>query len=333
MLTIQKVFSLQKFSPALLLAGILFLLICCWYPFEQATAGAAAAITLSSGQTVKVAKPYKRIISLYPAHTENLCSLGAGDLLVGISASDDYPSSISGKPVFSYRDDPEKFIAVQPDLVLVRPMIERSYPQFIDKLNQAGIAVISLQPNTIKEMFAYWQDLGILTGHQAQAKDMIDLFNSRLKLIQDSLKDVPENKRPKVFFQSIHKKMKTFAPESLGAFVLKQAGGINIASDAEQVRKTNIGVYGKEQLLSHGAEIDIFLAQHGRMNPVDIETIVNEPGFAAIKAVREGRVYLIEEELVSRPTLRILDGIEKLNRIFYPAKSKIVNIPKRANDH
>ena len=112
--------------------------------------------------------------------------------------------------------------------------------------------------------------------------------------------------------------MKTFARESIGVFVLDQAGGINIAADALQVRKTNIAVYGKEQLLSHGPEIDIFLAQHGRMNPVDINTIVNEPGFGAIKAVHEGRIYLIEEELVSRPTLRILDGIEQLNAIFYP---------------
>ncbi len=65
-----------------------------------------------------------------------------------------------GKPRFSYREDPEKFLAVHPDLVLVRPMIERSYPQFINKLKQAGITVISLQPNSIDEMFGYWQDLG-----------------------------------------------------------------------------------------------------------------------------------------------------------------------------
>ncbi len=319
MLTFKKACSLQKPSPALLIAGIL-LLFACGNPFHQAKAGEEGSISLSSGQTLKVIKPYKRIISLYPAHTENLCSLGAENLLVGISASDDYPPSINGKAVFSYRDDPEKFIGVHPDLVLVRPMIERSYPQFIDKLHQAGIAVVSLQPNTIEEMFLYWQDLGRLTGHLAQANEMIALFNARLKMVEDSLKAIPERKRPKVYFQSIHKKMKTFAPESLGAFVLEQAGGINIASDAKQVRKTNIGAYGKEQLLSHGAEIDIFLAQHGRMNPVNINTIFNEPGFAAIKAVREGRVYLIEEELVSRPTLRILDGIEKLNRIFYPDK-------------
>jgi iron complex transport system substrate-binding protein len=276
----------------------------------------------SSGQTISVPKPFKRIISLYSAHTENLCSLGAADLLVGISRSDDYPASIAGKPRFSYREDPEKFIALHPDLVLVRPMIEQSYPQFIDKLKQAGIAVISLQPNSVEEMFGYWENLGILTGHEAQATEMITAFNSRLKVVQDSLKDVKADRRPKVYFQSIHKKMKTFAPESIGVFVLEQAGGINIAAEAEQVRETNIAFFGKEQLLSHGSEIDIFLAQQGRMNPVDVETITNEPGFGAIKAVHNGQVYLIAEELVSRPTLRILEGIEQLNTLFFHTKDQ-----------
>lgn len=274
----------------------------------------------SSGLKIDVAQPFKRIISLYSAHTENLVQLGAENLLVGISRSDDYPSSITDKPRFSYREDPEKFLAAQPDLVLVRPMIERSYPQFINKLKQAGITVISLQPNNIDEMFGYWRDLGTLTGHEKEAEEMVAVFQSRLKVIHDRLEEVHADQRPKVYFQSIHKKMKTFAPESIGVFVLEQAGGINIAADARQVRETNIAVYGKEQLLSHGPEIDIFLAQQGRMNPVDVDTIINEPGFGAIRAVRDGQVFLIEEALVSRPTLRIIDGIEQLNALFYPQK-------------
>ncbi len=278
----------------------------------------------SSGQAININTPFKRIISLYSAHTENLCSLGVEDFLVGISRSDDYPPSITDKPRFSYREDPEKFIALHPDLVLVRPMIERSYPQFINKLKQAGIAVISLQPNSVEEMFSYWENLGILTGQAIQAKEMISVFQSRLKVVSDSLKNVKPEQRPKVYFQSIHKKMKTFAPKSIGAFVLEQAGAINIAADAKQVRNTNIAFYGKEKLLSRGPDIDFFLAQHGRMNPVEIGTIINEPGFGAIKAIRSGKVYLIDEALVSRPTLRILDGIEELNALFYQQKSIIL---------
>ena len=197
-------------------------------------------------------------------------------------------------------------------------MIERSYPEFLNKLRQAGIMVFSLQPNTIEENFAYWRTLGTLTGRETQAEEMIAAFTTRLAKVQASLQDIPLDRRPKVYFESIHSKMKTFAADSIAVYVLEQAGGVNLAADAEQVRETNIAAYGKEHLLSRGDEIDIFLAQQGTMNPVEEKTIKDEPGFQAIKAVREGKILLIAEALVSRPTLRILDGIEQLNAAFYP---------------
>ncbi len=301
--------------PAIALLLILFWWLC---PLPVSHAQNEKTIIDSSGQSIKISKPFTRIISLYSAHTENLCSLGAESQLIGVGKGDDYPPAILGKPDFSYREDPEKFIANRPDLVLVRPMIERSYPEFINKLRQAGITVFSLQPNTIEENFAYWRTLGTLTGHEAQAEAMITTFTARLAEVQANLQNIAPDRRPKVYFESIHSKMKTFAKDSIAVYVLEQAGGINLAADAEQIRETNIAAYGKERLLSRGAEIDIFLAQEGKMNPVNEKIIKDEPGFQAIKAVREGKILLIAEALVSRPTLRILDGIEQLNAAFYP---------------
>ena len=262
--------------------------------------------------------PYSRIISLYSAHTENLVSMGAADKLIGISTSDDYPPEILDKPRFSYRQDAEKFIAARPDLVLVRPMIERSYPQLLEKLRQAGIVVVSLQPTSIDTIYAYWQELGRLSGQEAESVALCESFAAQLRRISQKTDSVPENKRPRVYFESIHKKMKTFAPQSIAIFVLEHAGGINAAADASQLRKTNIAAYGKEHILAKSDEIDIFVAQQGRMNPVTKKIIEEESGFQAIRAVRENRVYLIEEQLVSRPTLRIIEGIEKLYGYFYP---------------
>ena len=269
-----------------------------------------------------VKKPYTRIISLYSAHTENLVSLGAESQIIGISTSDDYPAEILTQPRFSYREDAEKFIAARPDLILVRPMIERSYPQLLDKLQQAGITIVSLQPTSVDEIPGYWQALGDLTGRNKEADKMITTFEENLAEMAATVQAIPMSDRPKVYFESIHKRMKTFAPRGIAIFVLEQAGGINIASDARQVRKTNIAAYGKERILARAGEIDIFLAQQGRMNPVTVKQIINEPGFQAIKAVRKGKVYLVEEALVSRPSLRILEGIKKLHRLLYPTQEK-----------
>ncbi len=274
--------------------------------------------TDGEGKLPTVAKSYNRIISLYSAHTENLVSLKASDQIIGISRSDDYPETILTKPRFSYRDGLEKFIAASPDLVLVRPMIERACPQLLGRLRQAGIKVISLQPTSVEGIFDYWRALGGLTGREEGAENMIESFKAELKQITKKVRNIPQEQRPRVYFEAIHKRMKTFAPQSIATFVLEEAGGINIANDAFQVRKTNIAAYGKERILGKAMEIDFFIAQKGRMNPINHETITNEPGFQAIRAVRKGNVFLINENLVSRPTLRILEGVRQLSTILYP---------------
>ncbi len=273
----------------------------------------------SSNKKIVVKKPFKKIISLYGAHTENLFSLGLDDEIIGVSKNEAYPPMTMKKPVFSYHDDAEKFIAARPDLILIRPMIARAYKNLITELTRSGITVVSLQPRTVDEMFSYWKKLGMLTGKEKQAEKMIDDFHGELGKIKSIVKKIPLSKRKKVYFESIHSRMKTFAPSSIAVFALKTAGGIDVAEDAKARRGTNIAEYGKERILSHGGQIDVFIAQRGAMNHVNIRKIREEGGFRAIKAVRDHQIYIIDEKIVSRPTMRLLDGIYEIGRILYPA--------------
>ena len=277
----------------------------------------ATDLTDQSGATLHFEHPFTRIISLYGAHTENLAYLGLDKEIIGRTNDDDYPSSITAKSVFSDKDNVEKFIAARPDLVLIRPMIASSNPDLFARLKQAGIAVVSLQPVNAEQMFSYWRDLGTLTGKTADAEAMIKKFTSSLALIKERFERIPENKRPKVYFESIHSKMRTFSPDSIALFSLASAGGVNIATDAIARHSTNIAEYSKERILSHAYDIDMFIAQTGRMNRVDKATIMGEAGFQTIKAVKNGNVYLVDEQLVSRPTMRLLQGIMELNKILY----------------
>jgi iron complex transport system substrate-binding protein len=84
------------------------------------------------------------------------------------------------------------------------------------------------------------------------------------------------------------------------------------------VRGTNIAAYGKERILSRASEIDVFLAQAGTMNPASVTMIRSESGFQAIRAVKNNQIYLVDERLVSRPTLRLLEGIFEIGKILYP---------------
>jgi iron complex transport system substrate-binding protein len=124
--------------------------------------------------------------------------------------------------------------------------------------------------------------------------------------------------KKKVYFESIHNKMKTFSPDSMAIFALVTAGGINVAEDAKPVRNTNIARYGKERILSHAEQIDVYLAQSGAMNRPTVSMIKAETGFNVIKAVANDQIFVIDEQIVSRPTLRLLEGIHEIGKILYP---------------
>jgi iron complex transport system substrate-binding protein len=282
----------------------------------QFSAESQNVVVDQSGRRIVVDKPYNRIISLYGAHTENLFSLGLDKEIIGVTRHESYPARALTKPVFSYHDDPEKFLAARPDLVILRPMIDRGYPQFVTRLEKSGIAVVSLQPATVSEMYTYWEILGVLTGRQTQASDMISHFQNISSNLKAATSSIAVKK--KVYFESIHSKMKTFSPDSMAIFALETAGGINVAGDAKPVRNTNIAGYGKEHILSRATQIDVYLAQSGAMNRPTVAMIKNESGFNAIKAVHDNQIFIIDEQIVSRPTLRLLEGIREIGKILYP---------------
>jgi len=268
------------------------------------------------GRRLSVSVPFRRIISLYGAHTENLFAMGAQEQLIGVSRHEDWPPEAHSKPVHSYHDDLERFLAVRPDLVLVRPMIDRGYGNLLERLEANDIAVISLQPNTVEEMFVYWRILGRLTGRRAAAEQMVTDFQNAVACIAERTATIGDKKR--VYFEAIHDRMRTFSPDAMAIFVLEIAGGINIAADAMPRRGSTIADFGKERILSRGDAIDVYLAQVGPMNRPSLESIRKEPGFDLIRAVRNGDIHLIDERRVSRPTLRMVIGICCIGRILYP---------------
>jgi len=277
--------------------SILFLIFLC-FQFLHVDVARAPEIVDAGGKKVVFDHPFQRIISLYGAHTENLFFLGLDQEIIGVSKNESYPRAAKKKQWFSYHDDPEKFLVADPDLVLVRPMVERGYPGLINRLRRSGITVVSLQPSTVDGLYQYWMALGALTGKKGRAEKMIQEFKTRVAHFSQLTQDVEKKKQ--VYFEAIHSRMKTFVPGSMAMFVLESAGGENVATDAVSSRGTNIGIYGKERILSHANDIDVFLAQTGVMNHTSKEMIKNEPGFSIIRAVKENQIYLIDEVLVSR---------------------------------
>ena len=167
----------QNLHRNLILCGIPLMLVAGWLALPQPALAQSLriegrTIVDETGRRVTVAAPFRRIVSLYGAHTENLFALGAGDRVIGVSPSEDYPPEARQQTGLLVPRRPGEVPGRQARPRPDAPMIDRGYPQFVRRLEQSGIAVVSLQPGTVEEMALYWQSLGLLTGREPQAAAM-----------------------------------------------------------------------------------------------------------------------------------------------------------------
>jgi iron complex transport system substrate-binding protein len=263
-------------------------------------------------------KPATRIISLYSAHTENLFTLGLENEIIGVGKSESFPHTALEKEVFDYRADPEKIIAAQPDLVIIRPFIERKNPNFVNALKRSGLTVVSLYPDNYEEFDEYIVKLGKVTGREKKAEQQLDIFNSELKDIENMTKNIKN--KVGVYFESSDREYKTVTEGSFADRAIALAGGRNIADDAVAIEKgSTIAVYGLERIIERGSEIDVFVTQRGVMGAGgNTHSISIRPGFNSVKAVKEGRILELNQKIISSPTFRQVTGIKEMMRFFYP---------------
>lgn len=271
-----------------------------------------------SGYRITMDHPAERIISLYSAHTENLFSLGLDREIIGVGTSDIYPYDALKKEIFDYRSDPEKVIAAGPDLVLIRPFIERNSPDFVKSLRRAGINVISLYPDTFEEFDDYIIKLAQATGKEISGKKKLDDFYQTIDRLTLESSHIEESVG--VYFESSDREYKTITEHSMASQAIKAAGGVNVASDAVAIEEgSSIAIYGIEKIVEKSDIIDVFITQRGVMGAGgNLHSISIRPGFSAIKAVQNGRVYEINQKIISSPTFRFIKGIKALQRAFYP---------------
>ncbi|KYH35522.1 putative ABC transporter solute-binding protein YclQ precursor [Clostridium tepidiprofundi DSM 19306] len=270
------------------------------------------------GKEVVMKQPAKRIISLYSAHTENLFALGLDKEIIGVSKSDRFPEAVKTKKAYSFKDDPETIIAAKPDLVLIRTMIAKGYPDFVKALENAGINVVTLYVTDFNDFDDYINKLGMLTGKEKEAKEKLKEFHKTIDEIKAKAEKI--TKKKKVYFESRKKNYQTATPNSFAGTALKLVGAENIASDLEVSKKSSTVVsYGEEKLLSKANDIDVFVAQKGVMNKtVSIDEIKSRPGFDKIKAVKNGDIYIIDEKLISASNFRFAEGLKLLQKMIYP---------------
>jgi iron complex transport system substrate-binding protein len=267
------------------------------------------AITVEDdvGNAVTLDAVPERIISLAPAHTETLYALGLGDKVVGVTEYCNYPPQAVEKPkVGSFATiDLEQVVGLEPDLVLATTM---HMAETVPALQERGIAVFVVDPQTVAQVLDAIDRIGRITDTQEAAEALVADRQARIDAVQEKVQDAP---RPRVFWE-LGAELYTVGPDTFIDDLITLAGGENAAADADNPWPQ----LSVEAIIVKDPDV-IVLADHNYGQTA--EMVKERPGWEDIRAVKEG--YIIEiadDDIVSRPGPRIVEGLEFLARALHP---------------
>ncbi|HPS41782.1 MAG TPA: cobalamin-binding protein [Anaerolineaceae bacterium] len=294
------------------LAGF-FMLTSCGSALQVSDDGGKISALDGLERVIELKQPAQRIVSLSPSVTETLYAIGAGGQVVGRDSFSNYPAealqvqdvggSMGG---YSY----ETIASLQPDLVIAG---EINTPEQVKALEDLGLKVFYLSnPVKLDSISVMITSVGILTGRDKEAKALNASLEKRIKAVTDLAATAAD--RPLVFYEldgSGPGNPWTPGPGTFLSELIAAAGGVN-AGDALQSAWAQIS---SEQLLVQDPDI-ILLGDS--IYGMTVEQVAARAGWSGLTAVQENRIYPFNDDLVSRPGPRLVDGLEELARLLHP---------------
>ncbi len=310
-----------------------------------------------------------RIASLLPSSTEIVCALGLEENLVGITHECDFPASVKTLPHLTasrishetmsskeidhavrsqldghgsiYDLDAKLLQELNPDIILTQELCEVcavSYKtvQKAAKIYAADAKVVSLEPNTITEIFENIKTVAELCGVSEKGVEVVENLQKRLDQIKEKLetnrKSKIENRKfPKVFM--LEWLEPPFAPGHWTPEQVEIAGGNCLMGNAgeKSVATTYTEIFESKPeiivLVPCGYYTEDILRQ--------IENTMFPENWREIPAIQNGEVWALDAtSYFSRPAPRVVDGAEILAKIFHseifgePTEKEAVRVPK-----
>ena len=261
------------------------------------------------GRRVDIPSLPQRIVSLAPSITETLYSLNLGERIVGVTEFSNYPDEAKRKPnVGSYINlNIEKIISLKPDLIIA--IADGNKKESVDTLERLGYSVYAINPRCVKDIFQTIDNIGKITGCFGRAGRLIKELKSRVNYIESRIKGI---EMPRVFFQIGINPVVTVGKDTFHNDLIKMAGGLNISGN----EKAKYPRYSMEEILLNTPDI-IIISSMDRGGGFDRKKR-EWMKWKSIPAVKNGRIYVIDSDLVDHPSPRIIDGLEELSRLIHP---------------
>lgn len=276
---------------------------------ETAAASKPLAITDDLQRKVELLRPAVRIVSLSDSHTENLVAIRAVRQLVGVNFSADTKWVLKNIPRLSRLPSAEQIAGLKPDIVIMDADWAKMNKDLLKDLDKAKIKYAALNRPKWAVLERYLEKLGILSGRSKEAAQTLLLSEKSL-----SKSDIRSGKTEKMrVFVVAGADYSTCAPDSWGARLI-DATGARILTDSKGTRVQDFSwyiFYGPQKLADNAKNVDVIitLKNIGRGVPsVSRESIVNDPMFKNTPAVKNGRVWEMDESDLMLPSLVRLDS-------------------------
>ena len=293
-----------------------------------------------------------RIISLLPSATEIVCALGLSEALVGVTHECDYPPVARTRPIVThslldheratseeidqavrqqlrdglslYELDYALLAQLAPDLVLTQALCEvcavayGDVERAIRDISAAGDSlaprVLSLEPHGLEDILATIEYVGAAAGVAQRAATLVSALRARIERVR--ARAALAERRPRV--ACLEWIDPTFGPGHWLPELVELAGGcagLGVAHhDSRRVAWEDVIAFAPEVIIVTPCGFDLrrTVAEAAQILP-------NRNGWAALPAVRQGRVYAVDgNAYFSRPGPRIVDSLELLAELIHP---------------
>jgi iron complex transport system substrate-binding protein len=269
--------------------------------------------TDSLQREVTLLQPAQKIVSLAPSNTELLFAIGAGDQVVGRDDFSDYPAEAAQLPTVggSMGDyNLEAIVSLQPDLVLLS---ELNSSELVQSLENLGMTVYYLgNPVEIEGLYTNLETLGKITNHETEATTLIDSLKAKVTKVDELI--ATTTTRPLVFYEldaTEPTKPWTAGPGTFVDQLIARAGGTNLGGSLD-----GAWVQISQEVLILD-DPDIILLGDSAYG-ITSEQVAVRAGWENLKAVTNDQIFPFDDDLVSRPGPRLVDGLIEFARILHP---------------
>lgn len=260
------------------------------------------------GRRVELPRHPAKIISLAPNVTETLFLLKVQDRLIGVTTQCTWPEEAKRKPKIGDLLNPnyEVILAAKPDLVI--GSTAGNDRGAVMKLADLGLPVYVAAPRSVQRIFESVEEIGRITDSAEQGRRLVAQMKSRLESIKLRLAGLAP---VRAFFVTWFDPLLAPGKATFENDVLRLAGVVSITSDIPEYYPR----YSLEQVLAQDPDVILTVSHEGKPLP----NLKKTAGWQDLRAVREGKVYLLGE-FIQHPSPLFVDGVEELVQKLHPER-------------